>query len=160
MSTRGLPTTGILGGSIGLPTEGILRQGVAQPISTTGFAPATLPDNGGVEVTVTGIFPTVQGIACRVENASGSISRPCFSGVLGQADVSFSTDGTTLVFWVPPMPLATDHKFVLTPVIAGPIAEVLNVPYIHRTFVTNLFSIRSIAAQPRNVGPQAIEDED
>jgi hypothetical protein len=154
-----LPSTGILGGSLGLPTGGIL--GVSgSSIIVTGIDVAEVPDDGGVKITLTGAFPI--GVEILVNVTDGAkIDRRCFSGVPGQGSSCFTEDGATLSFVSPPLPpSAVRYDLVLVPDVGSPLTVPEALLAVHRTFAANLFSLRSVAARPRYVGAYTIEDED
>lgn len=154
-----LPSTGILGGSLGLPTDGILG-GLASELVVSAIDVDVLPDDGGVKVTLTGAFPIgIDIFANMTDNAK--IDRRCFSGVPGQGSTCLSVDGASLSFVSPPLPpSAVRYDLVLVPSLGAPLTLSAAFLAVHRTFPTNLFSLRSVAARPRYVGAYTIEDED
>ena len=146
------PATGIIDGTIGLETDGILSFGPPSIVIDT-IDITTLPDDGGVRVTLTGVFPTTYGIVFSLSDPlPGGVTRACYSGI--------SKDGGASIFFVvPPLPLAA-YDLVVTPEF-GPAFTLTSIfTVIHRSFASNLFSLRSIAGRPRNVGPYSMDEED
>lgn len=124
--------------------------------------PNPIPDNGGVELTLIGVFDTAVGYTVTITD-NADISRECFSGVLGQGNLCFSEDGTTLKCWAPPLPLtagADPYDVIAVPEAGITLVATQILEVIHRTFPSTVFGLRSTAARPRNVGPYSIEDED
>lgn len=152
------PSTGILGGSLGLGTDGVLTGGLAAVYVGT-VTPAIVPDDGGTQITLQGVFPTDKGMTVTITD-NAKISRECYSGVIGQGNTVYSTDGLTLTCWTPPLPPDVDYDVVVTPEGDPDLVAPALLPAYHRTFTTGLFSLRSTAARPRYVGPYSIEDED
>jgi hypothetical protein len=154
-----LPTTGILGGSLGIGTDGLLGGGFAA-ITVDSWEPAIIPDDGGVKVTATGTFPTGTAMQVRIYNLAESISKFAYSGVVEQGLSVFSANGTQITFISPPLLGRRGYRVEITPSV-GPVFDsgVDVLESIHRSFTTNLYSIRSPQANPRDVGPRSLRDE-
>ena len=125
-------------------------------------------DDGGWEVVGSGFFPTHLNIFVSIvvpdHRSPGYTRRPCYSAKQGQSYECTSTDGVTLKFMVPPLPIAAPRADTPTPFNPFDIfletvdgtssytaAGMLTV--VHRSYTTNLYSIRSHFPPPRNVGP-------
>jgi hypothetical protein len=155
----GLTTTGILTGSPGLSTDGILFGGYG--FAMTGVDVDTVGDDGGWKVIVSGVFPLTQGMYVDVYDPTTGIQRACNSGKPGDREVIRSTDGGTLTIYVPAMPIGGAYDLVGETedgIFSSTLTGVLT--FIHRSFATNLYSLRSAWPPPRDVGPYSIEDED
>lgn len=155
-----LPATGVLNGATGLTTDGLLNEVVLGAI-VTGIDIDTVPDNGGVQITATGTFDLDDRFSVTVTDG-GSLSELCYSGVVGEEEWSTSATGLTLSFVVPPLPIGGPYNLVFTSELgfASPFVLPAALTVIHRAFATNLFSMRSAAADPRDVGPHSMEDSD
>lgn len=155
----GLSTTGIGTGVLGLSTDGILSSNYG--VAMTGVDVDTVGEDGGWKVIVSGVFPLTQGLYVDVYDAATGIQRACVSGVPGSREVIRSTDGGTLTIYVPAMPqggpydlLAETEDGLFSSTLSGALS------FIHRSFTTNLYSLRSAWPPPRDVGPYSIQDED
>ena len=126
----------------------------------TGVDIATVPENGGVKVTVTGTgFLEDDAMLVNISDGA-SIDRKCYSGVVGQGYNIFSVGTTSISFITPPLPIAAGYDIVIDPTTGPTVTESAALESIHRTFATPLFGLRSNAARPRYVGPYSIDDED
>jgi len=167
-----IATTGAGVGALGLSTDGILFG--ATGLAITAIDVENVGDEGGWPVVASGVFPISQGVYVWVvvpKIASPGYTRePCYSGVQGQGTLCKSTDGTTLKFVVPPLPI-TPKPGVPTPfnpfdlyaetedgLLSTTASGILTV--IHRTYTTRLYSLRAAWPPPRDVGPYRIDDED
>ena len=159
MPTLGLTTTGILTGSLGLSTDGILYRTTG--VALVGVDEGTVGDDGGWKVIVSGVFPLTQGVYIDVVDTATGTTRACNSGKPGSRGVLQSTDGSTVAVYVPAMPIggpydleAVTEDGLHTSTLSGVLT------YVHRSFTTNLYSLRSAWPPPRAVGPYSLSDED
>lgn len=153
-------TTGILDGAKGLTTDGILAgEGAGTTIQISSIAPDTVGDEGGWEVIASGSFPTDRGITVFIQDG-GSLNEPCYSGVVGNGNLSESEDGLTLSFVVPPLPIGGPYTiFAISEdlTLVGQLSDALTV--VHQSYTTTIFSYRRSQAAPRAVGPFDIRNE-
>lgn len=148
-------TTGALTGVLGLGTDGVLARATFLFIDAA--APGTVGDDGGWEITLTGTFPTDQGITVYVQG--GGLKEACYSGVVGQGNLAYSEEGSTLKVAVPPLPEGTYDLYAESEdgLYSGTLAGGLTV--VHRAFTTTLYSLRAMFPPPRDVGPYDIRGE-
>jgi hypothetical protein len=154
-----LATTGILGGVTGTSTSGITTTSSAG-LALGSIDPESLGDDGGWEVTATGLFPLDQGVTFRVQDG-GSLDVPCYSGVIGSENVSQSEDGVTARFTIPPLPIGGPYDIYCESedaTLTATLAAALTI--IHRSASTPLYGMRRNAPPPRRVGPYDILDEE
>ena len=146
--------TGIIDGPIGLTSDGLLED--LENILLVDVDIDPIPDDGGLLMTGTATWPTDRAIfAYFIDADSNRIA--CFSGVIGQEFECWSTDGLTLTWISPPMPVGNySMEFEAS---GGFSAIVLSIDVVKRSFTTRLYGLRSTAAPPRQVGPWSIRDE-
>ncbi len=152
-----LPNTGILGGVLGVATDGILCAPRGGPEIAIDIG--IVPDDGGIVVTATGPFGTGDGYVATIVDTVTGLERDCYSGVIGQGSTSVS-DAGAVSFVVPPFPIGGPYDIRFTPTVGAPLVASSVITYIHRTFETNLFSLRAHQPPPRQVGPYSMEEED
>lgn len=172
IGSSGTVTTTGVAGPLGLSTDGILYPSgglvmwaVSEPVG----------DDGGWEITGTGVFPTTQGILVEVvvptHGSPGFVLKPCFSGKQTEGVWCTSADGITLKFVVPPLPIYPPRSDTPTPFNPFDVKLTLEdgsltytavaiLSVIHRTYTTNLYSVRSQFPPPRNVGPHDPDAEE
>lgn len=151
-----LPRTGI-GDAAALTTDGMV-------VGFGGLAIVALDvdnvgDEGGWEVVATGVFPTWASLYVYVTDGA-DIEERCYSGVIGQGDVCQSSDGSTLRFISPPLPVGAGYD-VRVELTDGSLASTLaaGLPVWKRTYTTNLYNLRSHHPPPRAVGAWDIMQE-
>ena len=165
--THILASTGLMSGMPGISTDGILP--TVSGLVIVSIGPAEVADDGGWLVTATGLFPALQPVKFQIQGNVGPdpIDRLCYSGVGGNAEWCWSTDGATIEFVVPPLPVTgvdgADLSFDVYAesedgLLTASLADALTV--VRRTFPTHLYSLRANHAPPRDVGPYQIEDEE
>ena len=170
-STSSITTTGGLDGPAGLSTDGILYSGAGLVILG---ADGPVGDDGGWIVTASGAFPTTIGLLVWIVvpyyDAPGFILKPCFSGVHTQGYVCWSEDSATLKFVVPPLPITPPRPSTPLPfnpfdifmettdgLFSGTGVDLLEV--IHRSYTTNLYSLRNGFPPPYDAGQYDIDGE-
>lgn len=155
--SHALPTTGIPSPT-GLTTEGILGDG-SGGLAIVALDVDNVGDEGGWEVTATGVFPPYGEFYVYVTDGA-DIEERCFSGVLGQGDVCLSSDGSTLKFISPPLPVGAAYD-VRVELVDGSLSSTLAdaLPVWKRSYTTNLYSLRAAHPPPRAVGPWDITQE-
>lgn len=151
-----LPTTGIPTPT-GLTTDGIL--GGEGGLAIVGLDVDKVGDEGGWEIVASGVFPLWGTFYVYVTDGA-DIEERCFSGVLGQGDVCTSSDGVTLRFISPPLPVGEAYD-VRVELVDGSLSSTLSagLPVWKRTYTTNLYSLRAAHPPPRAVGPWDITQE-
>ena len=85
-----------------------------------------------------------EGVIVEIHDTSTGIRRRCNSGVPGSREVIRSKTGTTLVVYVPAMPIGGAYDIIGTTedgVFTSTLPSAIT--YIHRSFTTNLYSLRS-----------------
>lgn len=158
----GLPHTGTLLDGDSHATDGLLVEvPLCLELEISGLDTALVPDDGGIVVNATGVFPPeLAPFAIEIVTADGLIRR-AYSGVLGQGSEITSPDMLTLAFVAPPMPVGGPYAVrvlsLADPAAVATLTEGL--AYIRRSFETNLYSMRLATPPPRAVGALSVEDE-
>jgi len=150
-----LPRTGV-GDPTGLSTDGMLA--AFGGLAIVALDVDNVGDEGGWEVIASGMFPTWA--AMYVYVTDGITERRCYSGVIGSGDECSSSDGATLHFVAPPLPVgeAYDVRIELTDgTLSATLAACL--PVWKRTYTTNLYNLRAAHPSPRAVGAWDINQE-
>tara|TARA_R110000765_G_scaffold35673_10_gene80093 strand:- start:116 stop:565 length:450 start_codon:yes stop_codon:yes gene_type:complete len=149
----------MLTGMLGLSTDGLLFGGYG--FSMTGLTGGPVGDDGGWQVIVSGVFPLTQGVYVDVLDTATGIRRACTDGTPGTRELLRSTTGGTLTIYVPAMPVGGPYDLVGVSedgIFTSTLTAALS--YIHRSFTTRLYSLRSAWPPPRAVGPYSIDGED
>lgn len=155
-----LPTMGIMGGTAGIATEGMFGPYTVPIIGSVTVDTSVVPDNGGVIIEATGIFPTTEGVRVTVTDG-GSLSEVCWGGIVGGGNYRDATEGgTKLKFVVPPLPIGGPYSLLFEAVSLGSFVAPNVLTVIHRSGTTPLYGLRSAQARPRDVGPYSIHEED
>ena len=172
-NTGCITTTGTVEGALGLSTDGILYGNVGLYIVSVDVD--NVGDDGGWEVVASGVFPTYIGMYVEIvvpyHDAPGYLMKPCFGGVQGKGYTVWSTNGSTLKFVVPPLPIDAPRPSTPTPfnpfdikvtttdgLLSSTGAALLTV--VHRTYTTNKYSVRSAFPPPYDVGYRETDGED
>lgn len=166
-----ITTTGVPH-SLGLSTDGILYPNIG--LALIGLDVEDVGDDGGWVVTGSGFFPTNVNVYVSIvvpSHASpGYTRRPCYSSIQGQGWECTSTDGVSLKFVVPPLPIYPPRSDTPTPfnpfdiyleTVDGTLSFTATslLTVVHRSYTTNLYSVRSHFPPPRNVGPPLDAEE-
>jgi len=154
-----MPLTG-WGSSLGLSTDGLLSD-LTEGVSIVSIDEATIGDDGGVLITATGFFPSWLVWTFSIKDTASGLDEVCYSGVVGNGSGSVSEDSTTIQFAVPPLPIGGPYDVYVEDadgVLSDTLEDALTV--IHRSFTTNLYSLRSAWPPPRDVGPYDLAGED
>jgi hypothetical protein len=117
-----------------------------------------VPDDGGVIVVATGVFPIGEDVTVDVQDG-GSLDRRCYSGVVGQGINARSLDGFTLSFVVPALPIGGPYDLYLDADGFGTLLVSAILTVIHRSYTTRHYALRRSSPPPRNVGPLSVQDE-
>jgi subtilase family serine protease len=125
---------------------------------------ANVGDEGGWPVTATGVFPTGVALLVYVEAATGQ-GVACYSGKQGQGYEVYSPDGTTVSFVTPPLEINPSGSnpyglYVRTVDGAIQIRQTGLLTVVHRSYASNLYSLRQHFPPPRLVGPYEPATED
>ena len=113
-----MTSTGVMGGGVGLSTDGFLAMGDVG-LSIVSIDEAVVGDEGGWTIVASGAFPTTQPVMFRVQDG-GTLDELCYSGVVGSAEWSQTTDGITAEFVVPPLPVGGPRQGPPPPRQVGP----------------------------------------
>lgn len=156
MSSASLSRTGIAG-PIGLSTDGML--GEFAGLAIVALDVDKVGDEGGWEIVASGVFPTWVRMYVTITDGV-DIEERCYSGVIGQGDECASTDGATLRFISPPLPVGEGYTVVVE-TVDGSLSDSLPdaLPVWKRTYTTNLYSLRAAHPAPRAVGAWDIKAE-
>jgi len=125
----------------------------------TGVSPSLIPDDGGVELTLTGNFSLSTAYTVYLGDGA-DLSRPCFPGVIGGGVSATPTTSTTMKCWAPPMPPGTGYDITAIPLVGPTVVGSGLIDVERRTHTSTSYGLRSAAARPRYVGAYSIEDED
>jgi hypothetical protein len=157
VTTAYLTTGGLLGGSLGLTTDGVL--GVRGALVVTGIDTTTVGADGGWRIVLSGTFTVGAAYTVGILNVVTGSTYTATSGVAGSAGAVVSLDGGTLSCWTPEAPPGV-YSVVATAAVGGATATLASaLTVLHRSYTTNLYSLRSAWPPPRDVGPYSIEDE-
>lgn len=156
-TARSLATEGVLGGAHGLATDGILASSGEIVIAPEDILPTTIPDDGGTEMSSEGAsWPTDQGVYVSIDTGTEVVR--CYSGVIGQEYLCTAVDG--VLSWVsPPLPVGGPYD-VLFESEDGTFTATGETTVVHRSYTTNLYSLRSAHPPPRDVGAYTLADEE
>ena len=159
--------------ALGLSTDGILYPN--EGLTLVGLDVEAVGDDGGWVVVGSGFFPTWVNVYVSIVVPShvspGYRLEPCYSAIQGQGRECTSTDGVSLKFVVPPLPISAPRPDTPTPfnpfdvyletvdgALSYTAAALLSV--VHRSYTTTLYSVRSHFPPPITVGPVDPSGED
>ena len=120
-------------------------------------------DDGGWELTLTGVFPTNHSYYVDIIRSGEDFSpQRCYSGIVGNGDRCVPTNVSKMVCYIPPLPIANGYDIRVQTTPHGALQDTqldcLNV--LHRSFATNLYTLRSHFPPPRDVGAYGVDEED
>lgn len=162
MATTELANTGAVGPVQSTSTDGMMGLGgavVKLNIATT----IILGDDGGWELTLTGVFPTNHSYYVDIfRNGEDFTPQRCYGGTVGKSDRCIPTNVSKLVCYLPPLPVADGYDIRVQTAPNGALQDTeldcLNI--VHRSFATNLYTLRSHFPPPRDVGAYDVDQED
>ena len=161
MAFSELVHTGAIGPTYTTSTDGMLGAAPAA-VKLNILTPYTVGDDGGWAIELSGIFPMhLRYLVEIIRDGEQFDPQLCYSGVVGQGSLCIPQDATKLKCFVPPLPIGDNYDIRVRTEngILGDVAlNVLNI--IHRSFATNLYSIRAHFPRPRSVGAYSPKDED
>ena len=131
-------------------------------IKITLVDPIVLGDDGGWALNLTGLFPLNHEYHVEIYRGDDPDFKPqrCYSGIVGKEDRCQATNVTHLTCYIPPLPIADNydiHVYTTDGSMEDYAVDMFDV--IHRSFVTNLYTLRSHWPPPRDVGPYSIDEE-
>ena len=161
MAFRELSTTGATSPYQSLSSDGIIG-GPAAALRVALVDPIVVGDDGGWALNLTGVFPTHRDYIVEIiRDGEDFDAQRCYSGKVGDDDRCSPTHVAKLVCYVPPLPIGDNYdiRVYSTDGLVSTVA--LNMfKVVHRSFVTNLYTMRSHFPLPRDVGAYSIDDED
>ena len=161
MAFRELADTGATGPSTSMSTDGIMG-GAASALRIGLVSPIVVGDDGGWPLDLIGVFPTHRQYIVEIfRHGEDFEPQRCYSGKVGNDDRCVTTNMARLTCYVPPLPIGDNYDiriYSTDGVVSDVATDMFRV--VHRSFATNLYTVRSHFPQPRDVGAYSIDDEE
>jgi hypothetical protein len=161
MAIHELTVTGTLGPVQATSTDGMLGFAGAV-VKLNILTTITLGDDGGWELILSGVFPMNHSYFVDILRSGEDFeAQRCYSGKIGNRDRCVPANVSSLVCYLPPLPIGDGYDIRVKS--TGGVLQDIELDcldIVHRSFATNLYTLRSHFPPPRDVGAYDVDEEE